>query len=360
MADHLHEVHLSLAEFDRSQLPESLRDTLGDEFRRAVQEHLTAEFIDGAGAAEVVITGDRIIIRWMDAAEAGPMTGRGIEFLKVGDYKNGIATLRLALKRDPVDADALFNLAMALSDQGDLDEAVDLLGKLLVDHPRHEHGWVALGVAHARQNNDAEAIEALRMAVALNPNDGYSHKNLGAILSRSGARTEGIEHLRRATELLPLDPATWLNFGLTLEDDEKLAEADEAYLKVIALDPTGQIGQRAERGRSQIAEKTFRGRGGDLRADAFSYCLGALERFEGMPKTEVQKITFEIAMLGRRGLDVNDPAQKYSLTSVPGKFSGLQLLCIEYVGFQVVDPSVDIGFDLSAEYAEAGKVHGTR
>jgi tetratricopeptide (TPR) repeat protein len=360
MADHLNEVHLSLDEFDRSQLPESQRDLRGDEFRRAVQDHLIAEFIDGAGAAEVVITGDRIIIRWVDTAEAGPMTGRGIELLKAGDYKNGIATLRLALKRDPADADALFNLAMALSDQGELDESVELLRQLLADHPRHEHGWVALGVAHARQNNDAEAIEALRMAVALNPNDGYSHKNLGAILSRSGARAEGIEHLRRATVLLPSDPATWLNFGLALEDDDKLAEADEAYLKVIALDPTGQIGQRAERGRSQIAEKTFRGRGGDLRADAFSYCLGALERFEGMPKSEIQKITFEIAMLGRRGLDVNDPSQRYSLTSVSGTFSGLQLRCIEYVGFQFIDPSIDIGFDLSAEYAEARNVHGRR
>jgi len=360
MADHLHEVHLSLAEFDRSQLPESQRDLRGDEFRRAVQDHLIAEFIDGAGAAEVVITGDRIIIRWVDTAEAGPMTGRGIEFLKAGDYKKGITTLRMALKRDPADADALFNLAMALSDQREVDESVELLRKLLADHPRHEQAWVALGVAHARQNNDADAIEALRMAVALNPNDGYSHKNLGAILSRSGARAEGIEHLRRATVLLPSDPATWLNFGLALEDDDKLAGADEAYLKVIALDPTGQIGQRAERGRSQIAEKTFRGRGGDLQADAFSYCLGALERFEGMPKSEIQKITFEIAMLGRRGLDVNDPAQKYSLTSVPGTFSGLQLLCIEYVGFQFIDPSIDIGFDLSAEYAEARKVHGTR
>jgi hypothetical protein len=127
----------------------------------------------------------------------------------------------------------------------------------------------------------------------------------------------------------------------------------EAYVKVLALDPTGQLGQRAEKGRSQIAEKTFRGRGGDLRPDAFSYCLGALQRFEGMPKPEIQKISFEIAMLGSRGLDVNDPAEQYSLRSIPGKFSGLHLLCIEYVGFQIIDPKVDIGFDLSAEYAAA-------
>jgi hypothetical protein len=55
---------------------------------------------------------------------------------------------------------------------------------------------------------------------------------------------------------------------------------------------------------------------------------------------------------------VNDPAQKYSINSIPGKFSGLHLLCIEYVGFQLIDPSLDLGFDLSAEYAEARTVHG--
>lgn len=109
---------------------------------------------------------------------------------------------------------------------------------------------------------------------------------------------------------------------------------------------------------SSAAEQTFRMRGGGLRPDAMSFCLGAMERFEGMPRAEVQKITFEIAMLGSRGLDVNDPAEKYSLRSIPGKFSGLHLLCIEYVGFQIIDPKVDIGFDLAAEYAAARGLFG--
>ncbi len=83
-----------------------------------------------------------------------------------------------------------------------------------------------------------------------------------------------------------------------------------------------------------------------------------MERFEGMPRAEVQKITFEIAMLGSRGLDVNDPAEQYSLRSISGKFSGLHLLCIEYVGFQIIDPKVDIGFDLAAEYAGTRAMSG--
>lgn len=44
------------------------------------------------------------------------------------------------------------------------------------------------------------------------------------------------------------------------------------------------------------------------RPDAVMYCLGAIERFEKLPLSEVQRITFEIATLGGNGLDVNDAA----------------------------------------------------
>ena len=77
-----------------------------------------------------------------------------------------------------------------------------------------------------------------------------------------------------------------------------------------------------------------------------------------MPKPEIQKISFEIAMLGARGLDVNSPEQKYTLNSILGAFSGLQLLCIEYVRFQVINPSLDLGFDLSREYQAAWAMYG--
>ena len=81
--------------------------------------------------------------------------------------------------------------------------------------------------------------------------------------------------------------------------------------------------------------------------------MGALQKFQGLDTEEVRRITYEIAMLGMNGLDVNDPAKKYSIKSLPGDYSGLHLLCIEYVGFKQIDPSVDLGFDLSKEYAAA-------
>jgi hypothetical protein len=42
------------------------------------------------------------------------------------------------------------------------------------------------------------------------------------------------------------------------------------------------------------------------RMDAVMHCLSALEKYSGMSADEVQKIGFEIALLGTRGLDIND------------------------------------------------------
>jgi hypothetical protein len=83
------------------------------------------------------------------------------------------------------------------------------------------------------------------------------------------------------------------------------------------------------------------------------YLLEALERFAAMPAAEVKKVGYEIAMLGTKGIDINDPTAKYSIKTFPGDYSGLRLLCFEYVSFKQIDPSLDIGFDLSKEYASA-------
>ena len=61
----------------------------------------------------------------------------------------------------------------------------------------------------------------------------------------------------------------------------------------------------------------------------------------------------EIAMLGRSGLDINDPEDKYTLKALPGKFSGLHLLAIMYTAFRQIDPTMDTGADFSADYQAA-------
>ncbi len=83
------------------------------------------------------------------------------------------------------------------------------------------------------------------------------------------------------------------------------------------------------------------------------YSASALQTFEkGGPKAQ-QAIALEIAMLGRTGLDINDPTDKYTLKALPGKFSGLRLLAIMYTAFRQIDPTMDTGADFAAEYKAA-------
>lgn len=132
------------------------------------------------------------------------------------------------------------------------------------------------------------------------------------------------------------------------------AEADDLYLEAIKLDQVPQITELARQARSHRAQQSFRdGAAGGIRMDAVMYCLSALQRFSEMDATEVRGVAFEIAVLGRNGLDTNDSTSKYELRSLPGKYTGLQLVSMMFVGFKQIEPSADLGFDLSREYEAA-------
>ena len=88
------------------------------------------------------------------------------------------------------------------------------------------------------------------------------------------------------------------------------------------------------------------------------YIAGALDSFKKQGAQKRQAIALEIAILGRSGLDINDPDEKYSLKSLPGKFSGLHLLAIMYTAFQQIDPTMDTGVDFAAEYKAAMEMQG--
>lgn len=233
-----------------------------------------------------------------------------------------------------------------------------MLEKLVTIEPDYPGAWIALGVAQARAGRWEEAIRAFHEVVTRDPQDGLARKNLSAALSQTGRLDDAREHLKAAVVLLPSDAEAWLNLATNLERSGETAEAEIAYQQVMSLAPGSQLSEKAEQGRNRITTANFRKAGGDFNPDAVSYCAEALQMFEGMPKTEVQDIAIEIGMLGTKSLSVNDPAEKYTLRSLPGNFSGLQLLCIQYVGFKIIDPSADIGFDIAAEYEEARRLHG--
>lgn len=351
MAELPHDIRFALDEFDRHQLPADQRELKGEAFQEAVREYFTRQFAPHGGAAQIAVSEDLVILQWVEDAEPVPLTERAADQLLEGGTEKGIAMLRVALKRNP---DALFNLGMALGNQGQTDEAIELLEKLVAIDPDHPGAQVALGVAYGRAGRWDEAIAAFRVAVERDGQDGLARKNLGAALAQNGRVEEGLEQLKAAVVLLQEDPEAWLNLAMALEQTGVTDESQTAYRRVIALDKTGNLASRAEQRLTRMSSERFTsGESPELREEAVVHLVEALKRFATMTDEQVRDLSFEIAMLGSKGLSIRNREPVHTLRNLPGKFSGLELLCLEYAGFQRIDPSVDIGIDLSAEYVEA-------
>lgn len=312
------------------------------------------------GVIQTMSTQDdgEIQITWKPNPKKSPLD-KVAEILKSGKLDDGILLLELFLSDDPNDGDVLFNLGMAYSDTGELNHAIEHLHHLVKSDPNHTHGRVALGVALLRARKTDEGIHELETAVSQKPNDLWARRNLGAGLMQAEQFTRAVEHLRKATEISPDDQAAWYGLGQALQFSGETLESDKAYIKAIELDEFSDIAELARKARTKIAEKGFHTAAGSApRMDAVMYCLSALRHFDKLPLEKVRQIGFEIALLGTRGLDVNSADQKYTLKSMEGNFSGLHLVCLQYVAFKKLAPEQNIGFDLSAEYQTALKLFG--
>jgi tetratricopeptide (TPR) repeat protein len=248
---------------------------------------------------------------------------------------------------------------MALSDRGQLDEAVSLLQRAAGQHPDGCNILVALGVAQYRSRNLAEAKKALEAALAIEPENPYALRNLGGCLVALGQELGLAEEcLRKSVAALPQDQQGWVGLGQVLEQRGSLEEADEAYKKTLEINFNNQVAEVAKKGRSRIAQANMRQAvSGDVRPDALMYCLGALQKIETMSDAEVQKVAFEIAALGMKGINPSDSNKRYTLRTLPGEFTGLQLLSWMFVTWKRVKPDANIGFDLSREYDAAMSLH---
>ena len=97
----------------------------------------------------------------------------------------------------------------------------------------------------------------------------------------------------------------------------------------------------------------------DKHPAAVFFFLDSLQRFDGMTPDQIRSLAFEVAMLGREGLDYASPDKKYRLKAFPGEeFSGLQMMCFMYAGFKRVAPEHDLGMDLNDPFLTALTMHG--
>jgi tetratricopeptide (TPR) repeat protein len=350
-----HQLHLDRQSFDLSMLTDRQRSTENSQ-RSAISQCVREQMARLGGLVESLSVDNREIrLSWRPDAPPPTIAQRIIGILKQGEMGPALLLMRLLLSDSPDDPVLLYNYGMALSDQDRLDEAISQLERLLQLEPDHANGRVALGVAQMRAGKIEQSVQTLQLAVEADPKNPWAHRNLAAGLLKLKRTEDGVRHLRQTVELNPKDELAWYGLGEALEVAGDTKGADEAYVRVLELDEYSRVAEPARQARTRLAQQGFRSRvpSSVERPDAVMYCLSALQKFAKMTPAEVQNIGFEIALLGRSGLEVNNPDRKYSLRNLSGEYTGLQLMSYMYVAFRQIAPEQNIGFDLAKEFEQA-------
>ncbi len=279
---------------------------------------------------------------------------KAMNFIDQGRLQEAKGIFEELLMDDPKNADALYNLGMCFTELGDLGKALKALEQCIKYKPDFSNAYVALGFAYSKMMDSENAKKYFLEALKIDANNSFALRNLGGLFGEAGEIEKSLYYLEKAYQIDPSDPNTVYGLGYAYQKVKDYEKADKYYKQVLKMDAPGEIKSLAQDGLREIAVSHFKARG--FRMDAVMYLVSALRLFEQRTEEEIRNIAFEIALKGQSGLDINYLEREYTLNALEGSFTGLQLVCYMYAGFKRIEPSLDVGIDLSDEYAMALKV----
>lgn len=122
------------------------------------------------------------------------------------------------------------------------DLAIELLHKLLKDHPENTAIFYTLARAFIYKKNYAEACRAVRESLRLDPGSSKSHTLHGNILSNLGQFREAEAAYRTSLELEPTNAYTHYIYAALLVDKRiDLTRAEAHAAKALELDPAAAL-----------------------------------------------------------------------------------------------------------------------
>ncbi|MBI3493470.1 MAG: tetratricopeptide repeat protein [Acidobacteria bacterium] len=154
-----------------------------------------------------------------------------------GQPLEAIRQYRAALERDPSHAAARNNLGVVLATQGNVDEAMSQYRQALRFEPDFADAHYNLGNALRAKGRLDEAIRHYREVLRLEPDLAEAHNNLGEVLSLQGKLDEAIAQFRIAVRIKPDSAEAHNNLGAGLGLQGKLGEAITHFRQALQIEP---------------------------------------------------------------------------------------------------------------------------
>jgi len=151
--------------------------------------------------------------------------------------KDSLFALQQSAMLLPTDAEAQFNLAIALQERGDLKAAVERYREAVVLLPAYAKAWNNLGNALAALGQHQDATQAYGSAIAIDPAFAEAHQNLAAALLDLGQGEAALVSAGRALSINPAYAKAHNVAGMAFRSLGRLIQATQQFAAAIKCDP---------------------------------------------------------------------------------------------------------------------------
>ena len=183
---------------------------------------------------------------WSDTTRQRPQNGRawsnlGASYFKAGQFDPAVACLERAIELLPTYSSARViasaNLGNVRFAQGRYSDAIRHLSEALRLNPNDADAHNDLACALRQLGEREQAMVHFRTAIRLKPDYALAHYNMGLLLTDLGDDDEALHELQTARRLLPDRPEILFKLGVLLSDRGLYSEACANFTEAVRLKP---------------------------------------------------------------------------------------------------------------------------
>ncbi|MBU2019314.1 MAG: tetratricopeptide repeat protein [Bacteroidetes bacterium] len=160
-----------------------------------------------------------------------------MEYENSNDYKKAIEILRQAIKHNPLNEGAIYELAYCFDQLGDYDKAIKCYSDFIDENPYSYTSWYNLGNAYSKIEDFDKAIWAYDYCILINEEFGAAYFNLGNAYLSAEKYLSAIEQFQKCIEIDGDDPVALCYIGEAYEQLDELPLARLYYQQSIDMAP---------------------------------------------------------------------------------------------------------------------------
>ena len=164
-------------------------------------------------------------------SEAARLNNLGAAYMNQQLFEKGLKSFQEAAALDPALQVAALNQGIALLNLTRIDPAKALIESAVKKNPNDPHAWFNLGLLYKNSDNPQGSVDAFRHVTEIDPNDADSWYFLGAANAQLKQYPQAIDAFQHALNLNPLHASAEFGLARAYQQSGDAAQAREHLVR---------------------------------------------------------------------------------------------------------------------------------